>query len=89
MGALIPAGVTRTDASDYPPLTDVPIEPPVPPYRDATPVVYGHYWRPGNLSITGPTTACVDYPAGKGGPLVAYRWSGEQELSGENFFSAG
>jgi hypothetical protein len=52
-------------------------------YREAKPVVYGHYWRtwppkPG-LDWT-PTAACVDFSAGAGGPLVAYRWSGEQAL---------
>jgi hypothetical protein len=33
--------------------------------------------------------ACVDYSAGKGGPLVAYRWDGEEELRNDRFVSVG
>jgi hypothetical protein len=29
--------------------------------------------------------ACLDYSVAKGGPLVAYRFEGETELSSENF----
>ena len=35
-----------------------------------------------------PQTACVDYSAGAGGPLVAYRWSGETELDDANFVTS-
>jgi hypothetical protein len=53
-------------------------------YTSSTPVVYGHYWRKWpaerNLDWTD-TTACVDFSAVAGGPLVAYRWSGEETLS--------
>ena len=45
------------------------------------PVVYGHYWQTGLLQLTSPITVCVDYSAGKGGPLAAYRWSGETTLT--------
>jgi hypothetical protein len=31
--------------------------------------------------------ACVDYSAGKGGPLVAYRFNGEPVLSASSFVS--
>jgi hypothetical protein len=30
----------------------------------------------------------VDYSAGKGGPLVAYRFDGERELGAEKFIAA-
>ena len=30
----------------------------------------------------------MDYSAGKGGPLVAYRWSGEERLSSKNFVTS-
>jgi hypothetical protein len=29
--------------------------------------------------------ACLDYSVAKGGNLVAYRWSGEKELTEKNF----
>ena len=31
--------------------------------------------------------ACVDFSAVRGGPLVAYRWSGETELISDNLFA--
>ncbi|HQZ35374.1 MAG TPA: metallophosphoesterase [Ilumatobacteraceae bacterium] len=59
---------------------DLPTPLPVPPYV-GPPVVYGHYWQTGLLQLTSPITVCVDYSAGKGGPLAAYRWSGETTLT--------
>ncbi|MGV0715875.1 hypothetical protein ABQE93_10755 [Mycolicibacterium sp. XJ662] len=29
--------------------------------------------------------ACVDFSAVKGGTLTAYRWSGEEQIRGENY----
>jgi hypothetical protein len=50
------------------------------------PVFVGHYWlsavRPGVLAEN---VACLDYSVAKDGFLCAYRWSGEQRLSNENF----
>ncbi|WP_250481203.1 metallophosphoesterase [Caballeronia sp. GAOx1] len=57
-------------------------------YADDKPVFVGHYWMTGRPEILSPTVACVDYSAGKGGPLVAYRWSGELALSSANFVSS-
>jgi hypothetical protein len=58
----------------------------VPTYpADAVPVLCGHYWFKGDLRLTGPITACVDFNAVKGGPLVAYRWDGEPTLNSNNF----
>ena len=57
-------------------------------YRESEPVFFGHYWRlwpPQPFLDWAPATASVDFSAGAGGPLVAYRWSGEAELSPENF----
>ena len=48
------------------------------------PVVFGHYWFSGTPSVLSPLFACVDYSVAKGGPLVAYRWSGEDELRNEH-----
>lgn len=51
------------------------------------PTFIGHYWfdpsddvRPASDRV-----ACVDYSAGKGGPLVAYRFDGEPVLTADKF----
>jgi len=49
------------------------------------PVFFGHYWLTGDLSLQSSRSTCVDYSAGKGGPLVSYRFNGETELSMKNF----
>jgi len=57
-------------------------------YRDETPVFYGHYWRswaPERGRDWTTNTACLDFSAVKGGPLVAYRWEGEKEISRQKF----
>jgi hypothetical protein len=56
-------------------------------YDGTKPVFFGHYWLEGDLQPLLPNVACVDYSAGKGGPLVAYRWEGEPELSASSFVS--
>jgi hypothetical protein len=47
------------------------------------PVVFGHYWFTGKPKVISARFACVDYSVASGGPLVAYRWDGEAELSSE------
>lgn len=54
-----------------------------------TPVCFGHYWfltgtDNQDLQVINNKAACVDFSAVKGGPLVAYRWSGEPELTSDN-----
>lgn len=44
------------------------------------PVIFGHYWLTGQPSLESSRLACIDYSAGKGGPLVAYRFDGEPDL---------
>lgn len=56
---------------------------------DDSPVFIGHYWLSGTPSILARNVACMDYGAGKDGPLVAYRWNGEPELSDGAFVVAG
>ncbi len=56
-------------------------------YADEKPVFFGHYWRTGNPELLSRHVACVDYSAGVGGPLVAYRWEGESLLQAQNFVS--
>jgi hypothetical protein len=44
------------------------------------PIFFGHYWLTGTPSLESSRAACLDYSAGKGGPLVAYRFESESEL---------
>lgn len=58
------------------------------PYpADAPPVIFGHYWFSGPPTILAPNVCCVDYSIAKGHMLTAYRWSGEQKLSNNNYIS--
>lgn len=50
---------------------------------EGSPVFVGHHWFHGHPAIESPKLACLDWSAGKGGPLVAYRWDGESELSND------
>ena len=45
-----------------------------------SPVCVGHYWMEGTPMIETAKFACLDWSAAKDGPLVSYRWDGEQEL---------
>jgi hypothetical protein len=46
------------------------------------PVFFGHYWLSGNPVLQGLNTLCLDYSAGKDGPLVTYELHpGERLLS--------
>lgn len=86
--AELPGGVTSCDGSPFEPLPDAPLPPEllVKPALEV-PVLYGHYWRSGPApAIDGPMTACVDWSvaAVPSGPLVAYRWSGESELTDDH-----
>lgn len=54
---------------------------------DAPPVFIGHYWMPPDETprALARNVACLDYSVALGGPLVAYRWSGETKIHGDNF----
>jgi hypothetical protein len=57
-------------------------------YIGTKPVLFGHYWRtwpPAPIIDWTPKAACVDFSAVKGGPLVAYRWDGEDTLSDDKY----
>ena len=57
-------------------------------YHGVKPVFYGHYWRrwkPDKRKDWTTNTACVDFSAVKGGPLVAYRWNGEATVTSKNY----
>jgi hypothetical protein len=62
------------------------------PAGEATPApdrstFIGHYWLNPNEAARplSDRVACVDYSVAKGGPLMAYRYSGEATLTAENF----
>jgi hypothetical protein len=76
-------GTTRQHLPEVPIPNDVRFG-----YADDRPVFIGHYWMQGVPQILAPQVACVDYSAGRGEPLVAYRWQGESELLQEHFVSA-
>jgi Calcineurin-like phosphoesterase len=86
--AEIPSHSKTPEGTDFPDLPDTPIGTGVvTPYTDDIPVLYGHYWRSGELLVDSDVTACVDYSAGSGDdtPLVAYRWNlGDRKLAKEN-----
>jgi hypothetical protein len=50
------------------------------PAAAGSPVIFGHYWFAGEPAVISPQFACLDYSVARDGPLVAYRWDGEQEL---------
>lgn len=83
--ALIPDGSAGPDGRPFGPLPDTPIEPgSVPVVPLDVPVLYGHYWRNGQTPVVdNPRAACLDWSVAAGGPLVAYRWSGEGDLSND------
>jgi Calcineurin-like phosphoesterase len=41
------------------------------------PVFFGHYWLSGALVLQAPNALCLDYSAGRGGPLLAYMFDTE------------
>ena len=69
-------------------LPDEPIPPELLRHVDGNvPVIFGHYWFQPPLAVANPLALCVDYSAGKGGPLAAYRFDGEPELRADNLVS--
>jgi hypothetical protein len=83
---VIPAGALTPDGLRHPGMPDTAIEnPPVAGYGDPVPLFVGHYWRTGTPELLSEYVSCVDYSAGKGGPLAAYRFDGEWALSPSKF----
>lgn len=56
---------------------------------EGAPIVFGHHWFNGPVRMETPKVACLDWSAAANGPLVAYRWDGESELSDAKFVAAG
>ena len=44
---------------------------------DDLPVFFGHYWLEGTPVLQSANTLCLDYSAGKDGPLVTYEFQPE------------
>ncbi len=86
--ALLPAGARLEDGTPYPALGDDKVTPPVEPYSDSVPVLFGHYWRRGTPATLTPQLACVDFVTNNRA-LVAYRWQGEATLGNGAFVSYG
>lgn len=60
----------------------LPLPSDVPRYESTSvPCFIGHYWLDGEPAPLAPNVACLDYSVAKEGKLVAYRWSGEAQLS--------
>lgn len=47
----------------------------------AKPVFFGHYWLTGRPVLQAPNALCLDYSAGKDGPLMSYTMDGENPLT--------
>ena len=79
--AIVPGG----DTSVLPDLSlaevlDRPLSP-----VEGSPIFVGHYWCSGEVRIESSKVAVLDWSAAHHGPLVAYRWDGEEHLSDEKF----
>lgn len=76
---------TNPDGTPFPLLPDTPVTGEWPSAPTDIPVLYGHYWRRGIPTVDrGGMSACLDWSVANGGPLVAYRWSGEPRLDSSN-----
>ena len=71
------------------PLTRAALDQARPYAADAPPLLFGHYWMPGELEPAplAANVACLDYSVARGGRLCAYRWNGEATLSEAGFVS--
>lgn len=83
-------GTVTADEEPYPDLPHLPCSDDETQfdYNGEIPVFYGHYWRrwmPRSGQDWTPNTACVDFSAVRGGPLVAYRWNGASEVSPDDY----
>jgi hypothetical protein len=76
--AVLPGGMSVPAGEPLP-------EAPVGTYDDDVPVFFGHYWFTGAPRLLGKNIVCVDYSAGNGGPLVAYRHDRGEPLDAARF----
>lgn len=81
--SLMPSAAARAALPDTP----VPANA-IPAFAPTKPLFFGHYWMSGTPAPVHPLAACVDYSAGKSGPLVAYCWDGEEVLAPVRFVTS-
>ena len=81
--ALVPSGSEHAV-----PDIEIPAEHRLGPVEGA-PILFGHHWFSGTVKVESNKVACLDWSAAKGGPLVAYRWDGESELTDHRLVAAG
>ena len=57
---------------------------------DASPVFFGHYFKPAHSSLQPEqhNVACLDHSSATGGPLVAYRWKGEASIQPQHYITS-
>jgi hypothetical protein len=55
------------------------------PVVEGAPILVGHYWFSGDVRLENDKVAVLDWSAAHHGPLVAYRWDGEEQLVNEKF----
>jgi len=89
-----PEGSEQADGTPYPEIGDVVCidRDRSFAYSEVVPVFYGHHWRswaPDEHLDWTTRTACVDFSAVRGGPLVAYRWRGEAEINHAHYVAHG
>jgi hypothetical protein len=87
--AHIPSDVTPFDGCDMVQLESTPMDGHGYEYADKAPLVFGHYWSKPVRTIMDNQVVCVDLSAAKGGPLAAYRWSGESTIDEANLIWEG
>lgn len=80
--ALLPEAITHTLPKDTIPNLDAYR------YNEDTLLFIGHYWLTGKPKPLSSNVICVDYSAGKGGDLVAYRHDIGQPFSPHKFVSS-
>ena len=80
--ALLPEAITQTLPRDTIPNLDAYR------YNEDTMLFIGHYWLTGKPKQLSSNVICVDYSAGKGGDLVAYRHDIGQPFSINNFITS-
>ena len=83
--AIIPPGARTPLGEPFPTRFNGKIRGEVPLYDGDVPVIVGHYWCSGTPQPYAPLVACVDYSVAARGPMVAYRWNGEQVLQAEHY----
>lgn len=81
--AIVPGG----DVSIIPDLKIADVMPEGIKPVEGSPIFVGHYWFAGRPMAETQKVAVLDWSAAKHGPLVAYRWDGEETLENEKFVS--